>query len=437
MSGKQSMVWPVIKASVLLPLIGYVAFLTIDIQKQSELRSEIALDLAELDHIKYGVFDVSTWAEIGAQVALTKVDQFELTPRRRDDLLPLIESALYNLMNSIDEAIGRLSTMKQQVASIALKEHIDPVKIPTLARTILSRLETKLSEPETRQQLRRLLETELNLLRAETHTKVDRSVLIATMAKHGCTHRYPCRAQIAHDLDLASMALTHRSNAVLALSLFILLCCFIVGSPYTRLDLTLLALLSGVLWYGGISMPMLDVEAKLGALSIVIAGEAFTFANQLVFYQSKSIIDFVLLMVRSGQLDVMIVGLLIGLFSVIFPFFKLLCTGVCALFSRASKRSKVIQFFALKSGKWSMADVMVVSIFMAYIGFSRLIHTQLSQIGAQHGDIDVLTTNGTGLQVGFYFFLAFCLLGLVLSSILGRLDAQTDQGQQTQGNRAE
>ena len=78
-----------------------------------------------------------------------------------------------------------------------------------------------------------------------------------------------------------------------------------------------------------------------------------------------------------------------------------------------------------------MADVMVVSIFMAYIGFSRLIHTQLNQIGVNQPEIDVFATDGTGLQAGFYFFFAFCILGLVLSSVINRLDARRQfSGQQ-------
>ena len=67
-----------------------------------------------------------------------------------------------------------------------------------------------------------------------------------------------------------------------------------------------------------------------------------------------------------------------------------------------------------------MADVMVVSIFMAYIGFSRLIETQLGQIGTRTPQVDVLVTNGTQLQVGFYFFAAFCLLGLIISTLAER-----------------
>ena len=132
-----------------------------------------------------------------------------------------------------------------------------------------------------------------------------------------------------------------------------------------------------------------------------------------------------MIMVRSGQYDVMIVGGLIGLFSVIFPFLKLLATIIHIPLSKRSQSPAVVQFFALKSSKWSMADVMVVSIFMAYIGFSRLIETQLGQIGTRTPQVDVLVTNGTQLQVGFYFFAAFCLLGLIISTLAERLPSNT------------
>jgi hypothetical protein len=37
--------------------------------------------------------------------------------------------------------------------------------------------------------------------------------------------------------------------------------------------------------------------------------------------------------------------------------------------------SRIVQFFALKSGKWSMADVLVVALFMTCIGFDGVIST--------------------------------------------------------------
>ena len=80
----------------------------------------------------------------------------------------------------------------------------------------------------------------------------------------------------------------------------------------------------------------------------------------------------------------------------------------------------MVRFFAFKSGKWSMADVMVVSIFMAYIGFNGMIASQLELItrGAASAGVDVLTTNGTALQPGFFMFLAFCVFSLIVSTML-------------------
>ena len=46
---------------------------------------------------------------------------------------------------------------------------------------------------------------------------------------------------------------------------------------------------------------------------------------------------------------------------------------------RGARENPVIRFFVLKLGKWSMADVMVVAIFMAYVGFNGMIASQLAK----------------------------------------------------------
>jgi hypothetical protein len=80
----------------------------------------------------------------------------------------------------------------------------------------------------------------------------------------------------------------------------------------------------------------------------------------------------------------------------------------------------VIEFFVLKSGKWSMADVMVVAIFMAYIGFNGIMASQLGQIRSESQELVILTTNGTSLQPGYYLFLIYTLLALFFSGFLSR-----------------
>ena len=84
------------------------------------------------------------------------------------------------------------------------------------------------------------------------------------------------------------------------------------------------------------------------------------------------------------------------------------------------RENKLIRFFVIRSGKWSMADVMVVAIFMAYIGFNGIIGSQLDMLTESAKPVEIFSTNGTRLLGGFYLFLLFCISSLVLSEIFIR-----------------
>jgi len=65
-----------------------------------------------------------------------------------------------------------------------------------------------------------------------------------------------------------------------------------------------------------------------------------------------------------------------------------------------------------------MADVMVIAIFMAFIGFNGIITDQLHQIENLAAGVEVLTTNNSGILSGFWFFTAFVLISLLVSQRL-------------------
>ncbi len=67
-----------------------------------------------------------------------------------------------------------------------------------------------------------------------------------------------------------------------------------------------------------------------------------------------------------------------------------------------------------------MADVMVVAIFMAYIGFNGIVGSQMDMLSRTSDAVEIFTTNGTKLLGGFYLFLAFVISSLIISEILNR-----------------
>ena len=156
-------------------------------------------------------------------------------------------------------------------------------------------------------------------------------------------------------------------------------------------------------------------------MSFLLIGERISFHDQVIFFQSKSIVDVVRILLETGKYDSAIVGMLILLFSIVFPIGKLLATKCYLLGNERWRNNKVIQFFAFKSGKWSMADVNVIAIFMAYIGFKGILDTQLASLNLNTDSLASISTNETTLQPGFILFLAFVLFGLILSVILQKI----------------
>ena len=121
----------------------------------------------------------------------------------------------------------------------------------------------------------------------------------------------------------------------------------------------------------------------------------------------------------TGKLDSTIVALLILAFSVLLPFFKLVSMSLF-LISSKFRTNSVARWMTFKSGKWSMADVIVVAIFMAYVAFQGILDNQLAGLNQNAETVTAITTNHTALQPGFYVFVTYVVFSILLSSYLGK-----------------
>lgn len=151
-------------------------------------------------------------------------------------------------------------------------------------------------------------------------------------------------------------------------------------------------LLSLVCLYPGLTKPMMNLTIS-AALPILGRLELYN--------QTQSILQGVSSLFRSGN---ELVAILILLFSVIVPVIKalLLMTVITA---PQWRYSKVIHQFVAVIGKWSMADVFVVGIFIAYLA------------GKANPNIDA------ELFAGFYWFTAYCIISLFATQCI-RLQAK-------------
>jgi hypothetical protein len=168
----------------------------------------------------------------------------------------------------------------------------------------------------------------------------------------------------------------------------------------------------------GLSTTMIEIDARIAKMDLHFLGRTISFEDQGLFFQSKSIVDVVALLLDTGRIDSQVVGILILVFSVLFPFMKLGSTGLVLMSEKRWAKKGFFQWFAFESGKWSMADVMVVALLMTFIGFNGIVTSKLETMNYQDLPIASISTTNTTVQPGYIIFISFVMYSFVLSTIL-------------------
>ncbi len=384
----------------------------------AKINKEYRVELAETTSIQYGLLNVDEWKVNLAKVLTQKVEEFELTAENQEKLKPQIENMLNALLNEVELILkSDVGKIKRLLMNVFIDMDKLRESIPEFADSLLE----ELSKPENKESIKDYIMIKLDTLVENTYSDDEQTKLQSILEKYN----YNNKKDATYYLEVLTSETGNnlRINALmLVLFLFVI---FILNSfrikNYTKTNSLFLLSTIALLLICGITMPMIDIEAKISRLTFHLLNEYIVFDNQVLFFQSKSILDVVWVLLSTWKIDMVFVSFLIFGFSILFPVLKLLSSFLICFYPERFGDSKTVYFFAFKSGKWSMADVFVVALFMAFIGFNGIVSSQLEQLNNVTTNVEVLTTNGTNLQVGFYLFLLFCLGGLFFAEILQKI----------------
>ena len=162
--------------------------------------------------------------------------------------------------------------------------------------------------------------------------------------------------------------------------------------------------LSAILLTIGLFCPMMEINVKLSPMQYDLLGSPISFEEQTLYFRSKSVLQVIDSLLYSN----VFVAICILLFSIAFPITKLATSLLIVGNTKWSNDSRV-KTITYEIGKWSMADVFIVAVFLATLGYDGLVRDQ------------GLDSKATLLEAGFYFFLAYCLVSLGYSFVLKRM----------------
>ena len=379
-------------------------------------------DYAELNHVKYGLFSVEEWKRQITVILAEEINKLYLSRTNERELRKHIEVLLNTLIDQVDKKIREENSgsakgrVKQSFINIFISLEDIKKGIPEYADAIIH----EMTKSKTRGQIKTVLNKQLEQYVSQTFDTQDTSQISRILLRTDSKDIESARINLNEAISVKQNLIFWESILLIILSVILFAWSGFSKQPLAPSRYILLVLSLIILLIAGVTTPMIDLEAKISQMSFMLMGHPIHFENQVLYFQSKSILDVFWIMITHQDIQMKFVGVLLITFSIFFPLLKIVSSLGYYYNYHHARENPVIKFFVLKSGKWSMADVMVVAIFMAYIGFNGIITSQFGQLSSAAQELVILTTNGTSLQPGYYLFLTYTLLALFLSGFLTR-----------------
>lgn len=416
---------------ILIPMLmiaGAMAYCGNKVYHLSQQEKQVQEDFATLNNITFGLLSINSWKDKVSLIINKQISGFNFTSGQQKDLQKEIEQIMNALITKAIGIINRpqktlIGKLKKAAVKVFVNEKELRAQVPGFAREIIKQV----NKPSSKLRLKRLANSKFKELEKTTF---DSSITAETVVRTKLYKKYNVQDadgfqkktdQILTDNKTQSRQFTY---AMLIGALLFLIVWMIVKrnkalhKPFFAVSM----LAAAVLLVVGVSSTMIDVEARIKLVDFSILGQHMVFKNQILFFQSKGILEVVMILLKATAPESIAVGVLIFCFSIVFPVSKL-SSALVYLFGSKGRwsRGKLIHYFAFDSGKWSMADVMVVAIMMTYLAFNGILDNQLAELNIKNSYLSTVTTNNTALQPGFMIFLGFVIFSLLMSEILKRV----------------
>ena len=401
---------------LLLPAVWF-SWKTVD---GLDARRNLRTDLAELQHARYGILSADQWRGIIGPILDARLDKLDLNGQSKS-LRPMVERSLYALLDNIKTQMtspkpgasgkpGGPNPMLVNMIVASLRPHV-----PEYTSVVMAQLANPQTQKSFQDAIRKVLDDAVK----NTFGSTDMTTYNAILKRYGCSSGTACEDALGRQVKESDSTLTRDYLIVLVSAALAFLLLMAGKRTLSRPTVVVLMLFSITMLVGGVLSPMLEVEVRVTSLHATLLGSPIQFHDQSLYYRSKTVLEVFQTLIQMGRPEMTLVGVLVILFSVVFPALKMLALAASLFRPALLRTSRIVKLLAFDLSKWSMADVMVLAIFMSFVAFNGVIGSAWDGVRSMPNVQQVsIPTDSSKILPGYYLFLGFCLSSILLSKKL-------------------
>lgn len=421
---------PLIKAlliSMLAIVILIEGWFGYTVYRLSAEKRKHKLAYAFTNNVSFGLLSVDIWRDQVVATARKELRDFRLTPAQEKELRKEIDAQLHKL---VSQAFADLEKPKKSLGDklkkAAIKTLVEQEEVEKELPGYSRRLMGVLTNSASYKRITNIADTAITKISRKIY---DSSVASTKQIMDSIYHQYGVTDKASFERSNAALTNaikkeTYRYAYGMMAGVAVVFGLWIVLHRKRNLQ-AVLYILSVVatllLLLVGISTTIIEIDATLSKMDIQFLSGSLSFRSQSLFFQSQSILDVVWLLLGSGRIASVVVGLMILVFSILFPVIILVATSMAVASPNKLARNGYVDYLAFHANKWNMSDVMVLAILMTFIGFNGIVDSTLTALNYTEGSITSVTSNNTVIEPGYIVYAAFVVFSIALGIILKRI----------------
>ena len=394
----------------------------------SAQQEQLKEDYSTANSITFGVFSLDLWRDKLSNIVTNKIKSFKVTKEQKQELREQVEKQLHGMIDQVVNQFNKpQKSLGDKLKKFAFKQLVEPkelhAQVPSFAQIIVNRI----NSPRTINKIKGIANTEFNELAEQIYDSTataQSKVSSHLFKKYKVNSISTFNKHLEAELEEIRDTTYNYAYAMLGCALAaILIWLPLRKKQHLHTPLFIMSLLCALaLLIIGSTVSIIEVDARLNTLEIHLLGEKLAFSNQVLFFQSKSILGVAQVLIQQPKPDSITVGIIIIAFVLILPILRMAARGIHLLCKPPIAENSITRYLTFEAGKWDMADVMVVGILMTYIGLNGILQSQLGGLNMKTETLVTTTVNYTSLQPGYIIFVGYVVLTIVLSYILKKVD---------------